>query len=431
VLDPSPSGPIVDSALQKASRRLLPFLFVLYVAAFLDRINVGFAQLQMKGELGFGDAVYGLGTGIFFIGYFVFEVPSNLILARMGARLWIARIMITWGVISAAMALVRTPSGFYTLRFLLGVAEAGFFPGIIYYLGLWFPPEQRASAVSRFMTAVPIAGLVGGPLSGFFLALDGVGGLSGWQWIFVGEGIPSIALGVAVLLWLPNGPADARWLTHDERAHLAARLRAHDDIVAARVHVDVRGALLHPMVWRLSLLTFPLPLGLYTVTFWLPEFLKQLSGLGDVEVAVLSAAPYAVAVVAMVLYGAHSDRTGERPLHLAVAALVGAIGMALSAFTHSAVPGLVAFAITLGGILSALPIMWALPTTFLRGTAAAGAIGLINSISNLGGFVGPYLVGRLHEATGSFAPSLLVITAFLVGTAVLAVGMARSSEARA
>jgi ACS family tartrate transporter-like MFS transporter len=428
MLEPS-STTIVDAALRKASRRLLPFLFVLYVAAFLDRINVGFAQLQMKGDLGFGDAVYGLGTGIFFIGYFVFEVPSNLILARMGARLWIARIMITWGAISMATALVRTPTGFYALRFLLGVAEAGFFPGIIYYLGLWFPPEQRASAVSRFMTAVPIAGLVGGPLSGFFLALDGTAGLSGWQWIFVGEGLPSIALGIAVLLWLPNGPADATWLTREEREHLSARLRAHDDVVAARGHVDVRAALMHPTVWRLSLLAFPLPLGLYTVTFWLPEFLKGLSGFSNVEVAILSATPYAAAVAAMVLYGAHSDRTGERPLHVAVGTLVGAIGMAMSAYTHSAAAGLVAFAIALSGILSAYPILWALPTTFLRGTAAAGAIGLINSIANLGGFVGPWLVGRVHEATGSFTPSLLAITAFLVATAALAVGIARS-EAR-
>jgi ACS family tartrate transporter-like MFS transporter len=428
VLDPSPSGPIVDSALQKASRRLLPFLFVLYVAAFLDRINVGFAQLQMKGELGFGDAVYGLGTGIFFIGYFVFEVPSNLILARMGARLWIARIMLTWGAISAAMALVRTPAGFYALRFLLGVAEAGFFPGIIYYLGLWFPPEQRASAVSRFMTAVPIAGLVGGPLSGLLLSLDGVAGMSGWQWIFVGEGLPSIALGIAVLAWLPDGPADARWLTRDEREHLCARHRATDDVVAARGHVDVRRALLHPTVWRLSLLALPLPLGLYTVTFWLPEFLKGLSGLGNVEVAILSAAPYAVAAVAMVLYGAHSDRTGERPLHVAAGTLVGALGVAMSAYAHSAVSGLVAFAVALAGILSAYPILWAVPTTFLRGTAAAGAIGLINSIANLGGFVGPYLVGRVHEATGSFTPSLLVISAFLLATAVLAARMARAPE---
>jgi sugar phosphate permease len=418
----------VDAALRRASRRLLPFLFVLYVAAFLDRINVGFAQLQMKGDLGFGDAVYGLGTGIFFVGYFAFEVPSNLILARTGARLWIARIMITWGMISAAMALVRTPAAFYTLRFLLGVAEAGFFPGIIYYLGLWFPAAQRASAVSRFMTAVPIAGVVGGPLSGAFLALDGVAGLSGWQWIFVGEGLPSVALGLAVLAWLPDGPADARWLTPREREHLVARLRADEDVIATRGHVGVRKALLHPTVWRLSLLAFPLPLALYTVTFWLPEFIKSLSGLGDVEIAMLSAVPYATAVVAMVLYGKHSDRTGERRLHVAGGTFVAAIGMAMSAYAHAPATGLVAFSVALAGILGALPILWTLPTAFLRGTAAAGAIGLINSISNLGGFVGPYLVGRVHEATGSFTPSLLAIAALLIATTGLALGAARSEH---
>ena len=422
MLEPS-SGTIVDAALRKASRRLLPFLFVLYVAAFLDRINVGFAQLQMKGDLGFGDTVYGLGTGIFFIGYFVFEVPSNLILARAGARLWIARIMITWGLISAAMALVRTPAAFYTLRFLLGVAEAGFFPGIIYYLGLWFPAAQRASAVSRFMTAVPIAGVVGGPLSGAFLALDGVAGMSGWQWIFVGEGLPSVVLGLAVLRWLPDGPADARWLGPLEREHLVARLRAEDDVVATHGH-DVRNALLHPTIWRLSLLAFPLPLALYTVTFWLPEFIKTLSGFGNVEVAMLSAVPYVTAVVAMVVYGAHSDRTGERRLHVAAGTLVAAIGMAMSAYAHAPAAGLVAFSVALAGILGAYPILWTLPTVFLRGTAAAGAIGLINSIANLGGFVGPYLVGRVHEATGSFTPSLLAIAALLVATAALAMRMA-------
>jgi MFS family permease len=425
MLEPS-SGTIVDGALRKASRRLLPFLFVLYVAAFLDRINVGFAQLQMKGDLGFGDAVYGLGTGIFFIGYFLFEVPSNLILARAGARLWIARIMITWGLISAAMALVRTPAAFYTLRFLLGVAEAGFFPGIIYYLGLWFPAAQRASAVSRFMTAVPIAGVVGGPLSGAFLALDGVAGMAGWQWIFVGEGLPSVVLGLVVLRWLPDGPADARWLEPVEREHLVARLRAEDDVVATRGHVDVRTALLHSTVWRLSLLAFPLPLALYVVTFWLPEFIKGLSGFGNIEVAMLSAVPYVTAVVAMVLFGAHSDRTGERRLYVAAGTLVAAIGMAMSAYARAPITGLVAFSIALAGILGAYPILWTLPTAFLRGTAAAGAIGLINSIANLGGFVGPYLVGRVHEATGSFAPSLLAIAALLVATAALAMAVART-----
>jgi len=412
--------------MRKASRRLLPFLFVLYVAAFLDRVNVGFAQLQMKQALGFGDAVYGLGTGIFFIGYFLFEVPSNLLLARMGARVWIARIMITWGVISAAMALVRTPTSFYALRFLLGVAEAGFFPGIIYYLGGWFPAERRAFAVSRFMTAIPIAGIVGGPLSGALFMLDGAGGVAGWQWIFLGEGLPSVVLGIVVLCTLPNRPEDARWLSPAERECLAGRIRAEAARVSTCGHTTVRQALLHPMVWRLSFLLFPMLVGLYTISFWLPQLVQGFTGLGNVEVAVISAIPYVTAAATMVVVGSHSDRTGERCLHIAVAIAVGAAGMAFSAYARSPVSGVLALSLAAAGILSGNPIAWALPTTFLSGTAAAGAIGLINSIANLGGFIGPYLIGSVHEETGSFAAGLLIVAALMMCTSVQALALHRS-----
>ena len=407
------------------SRRLLPFLFVCYVAAYLDRINVGFAQLQMKGALGFGDSVYGLGTGIFFIGYFLFEIPSNLILARTGARLWIARIMITWGIISAAMAFVRTPASFYALRFLLGVAEAGFFPGIIYYLGGWFPADQRASAVSRFMTAIPIAGLIGGPLSGALFTLDGVAGVAGWQWIFLAEGAPSILLGVAVLCFLPDRPKDARWLSAAEREELSALIQAEGHRIGASEALDVRRALLHPVVWRIAFMLFPLLVGLYSISFWLPQLVKEFSGLGNVEVAILSAIPYLVAAVAMVVFGIHSDRTGERCLHVAAGTFVAAIGMAMSGYVHSPLPGLIAMSLAAGGILAANPIIWLLPTTFLTGTAAAGAIGLINSVANLGGFVGPYLIGRVHDATGSFAASLSSIAALLLCTSAMALHLRR------
>lgn len=259
--DPSLSTRTRDfeyATMRKVSRRLIPFLFLLYVAAYLDRINIGFAQLQMKGTLGFSDSVYGLGTGIFFIGYFLFEVPSNLILARTGARVWIARIMISWGVISSAMAMVRTPAGFYALRFLLGVAEAGFFPGIIYYMSRWFPAAERASAISRFMTAAAVSGIVGGPLSGVLFTLDGVMGLAGWQWIFLAEGVPSVVLGVAVLWFLTDRPEDARWLSPAEREYLGAKMRAEVDLIMRRGHVSLRHALVHPIVWRLSLLSFTL-----------------------------------------------------------------------------------------------------------------------------------------------------------------------------
>ena len=411
---------------RKVSRRLIPYLFVLYVAAYLDRINVGFAQLQMKSTLGFSNTVYGLGTGIFFIGYFLFEVPSNLILARVGARVWIARIMISWGIISSAMALVRTPAGFYALRFLLGVAEAGFFPGVIFYLSRWFPAAQRASAISRFMTATAVSGIIGGPLSGALFMLDGVGRLAGWQWIFIAEGIPSIILGVASLLYLTDRPSEATWLSPAEREHLEATMRAESDDILRRSHVPLRRALLHPTVWRLSLLSFTLLVGLYSISFWLPQIVQSFSGRGNVAVAFLSAIPYVAAAVAMVLVGAHSDRTRERCVHVAGAALVGAAGLAASAVAHSPVLGMIALSMAAIGIFSAIPVFWSLPTTFLSGTAAAGAIALINSLGNLGGFVGPYLIGRVREATGGFTGSLLTIAALLVCGAALAVSLRRS-----
>jgi len=360
--------------MRKVSRRLIPFLFVLQVASYLDRINVGFAQLQMKSALGFSDTVYGLGTGIFFIGYFFFEVPSNLILSRTGARVWIARIMITWGVISSAMVIVRTPAEFYALRFLLGVAEAGFFPGVIYYLSRWFPARERASAVSRFMTATAVSGIVGGPLSGALFTLDGVSGLAGWQWIFLAEGIPSIVLGVSTLFFLTDRPEEARWLSAAEREHLEATMRAEMDDIVRRGHVSLRDALLHPTVWLLGLLSFTLLVGLYSISFWLPQIVKAFSGRDNVEVAFLSAIPYVAAAVAMVLVSAHSDSKQERCMHIAFAALVGAAGLAASSIVQAPIPGLIALSGAAVGVFSAIPVFWSLPTAFLTGTPAAGAI---------------------------------------------------------
>ena len=411
--------------MRKVSRRLIPFLFVLQVASYLDRINVGFAQLQMKSALGFSDTVYGLGTGIFFIGYFFFEVPSNLILSRTGARVWIARIMITWGVISSAMAIVRTPAEFYALRFLLGVAEAGFFPGVIYYLSRWFPARERASAVSRFMTATAVSGIVGGPLSGALFTLDGVSGLAGWQWIFLAEGIPSIVLGVSTLFFLTDRPEEARWLSAAEREHLEATMRAEMDDIVRRGHVSLRDALLHPTVWLLGLLSFTLLVGLYSISFWLPQIIKAFSGRDNVEVAFLSAIPYVAAAVAMVLVSAHSDSKQERCMHIAFAALVGAAGLAASSIVQAPIPGLIALSGAAVGVFSAIPVFWSLPTAFLTGTPAAGAIALINSLGNLGGFAGPYLIGRVRDVTGGFTGSLLAIAGLLVGSAAMAVRLRR------
>ena len=412
--------------MSRASRRLVPFLFALYVGAYLDRINVGFAQLQMKSALGFDARVYGFGAGIFFVGYFLFEVPSNLALARFGARKWIARIMITWAILSSATAFVTTPIAFYIIRFLLGVAEAGFFPGIIYYLSQWIPAAQRASVVSRFMTAIAIAGLIGGPLSAALLRLDGRAGLAGWQWLFLVEGLPSLIMGFAVLRWLPDRPADAKWLTPEQREALTARIVEESAAIAGRSRSGLGQAFSSPAIWLLALLYFTLLIGLYGVTLWTPQIIRGFSNLTAAGAALYSALPYLVAAVAMVLVGRHSDQKRERARHVAVAALVGAIGMTLSAYAGSPVLGILALSVAAAGILSALPPFWSMPTALLSGTSAAAAIALVNSFGNLGGFIGPVIMGRLVEATGNFRSSLLAIAGTLLVGCAIAMTMRKS-----
>jgi sugar phosphate permease len=357
---------------------------------------------------------------------FLFEVPSNLVLARVGARVWIARIMITWGLIASAMAMVRTPAEFYALRFLLGAAEAGFFPGVIYYLSQWFPAAARAAAISRFMTAAAVSGSIGGPLSAALFKLDGVDGLAAWQWIFVTEGIPSVALGVATLWFLTDSPATARWLSPADREHLDRTMRREADDVTSRGRIGLREALVHPTVWRLSLLSFGLQTGLYGISFWLPQIVASLSSGDNVEISLLASIPYIVAATAMVVVGAHSDRAKRRCLHVAGAALVGAAGLGAAAVIQTPVLGLIVLSVAAAGIFSAIPIFWSLPTTFLSGTAAAGAIALINSVGSLAGFCGPYLVGRARDLTGGFGGSLITIAVLLVGSAALAIRLRRS-----
>jgi ACS family tartrate transporter-like MFS transporter len=417
--------PALGAVLDKVSRRLIPFMFVLYVVAYLDRINVGFAALQMQADLGFDARVYGLGAGIFFLGYFAFEIPSNLILARVGARVWIARIMVSWGLASMAMAAVVGERSFYLLRLLLGIAEAGFFPGMILYLTYWFPAAVRARAIARFMTATAIAGVVGGPLSGLLLGLDGVGGLQGWQWLFLLEGVPAVLLGAVVLLRLPDGPADATFLGPEERTRLAACLAAEP--TRAEDHTTLRAALGSGRVWLLGLLYFLLVNGFYGVSLWLPQIVQRLSGAGDLLVGVVSAVPYVVAAVGMVIVGAHSDRTGERRWHVAVPAVVGALGLVAAGRASSPVGALVALSVAALGIWSALGPFWALPTTQLRGTAAAAGIALVNSLGNLGGFAGPYGIGVVREATGSFSGGLDALAVALVVAGALALGVGRRS----
>jgi MFS transporter, ACS family, tartrate transporter len=391
----------------KVRRKLLPFLFVLYVVAYLDRINVGFAALQMNRDLGLNAAVFGFGAGIFFIGYFVFEIPSNLILQRLGARLWLSRIMISWGVAAIALMFTRGVRSFYVLRFLLGVAEAGFFPGIIFYLTYWFPSRERAHAVSLFMTATEIAGVIGGPLSGVLLAMSGVWQLAGWQWLFLAEGVPAVVLGVAAARFLPDAPQHAPWLNSDEQAMLAARLAFERE--SRRSHHTLRAALKNRTVWLLALLYFTLVFGHYGIALWLPQILKGFGGMSDVRVGFLSSLPFLTAAIVMVIVARHSDSRQERRWHLALSAFAGAIALAASALARSPLTSLLTISIAAAGISSTAGPFWALPAGFLDGTAAAGGIALINSTGNLAGFVGPSIVGLIRQLTGSFAGGLLAM----------------------
>ncbi|HKT60338.1 MAG TPA: MFS transporter [Gemmatimonadales bacterium] len=417
------------ATLARVSRRLIPFLLLLYILNFLDRVNVGFAALEMNRDLGFGPEVYGFGAGVFFIGYCLFEVPSNLVLYRTGARLWIARIMVTWGLAASAMMLVHTPSSFYALRFLLGVAEAGFFPGIIFYLTYWYPAPERARAYARFLAAIPVCGVIGGPISGALLGLDGRLGLQGWQWLFVLEGIPSVLVGLAVLWLLPDRPRDARWLRPEERAWLEERVEAERAQGGPTHAASLGRALGNPMVWWLGLSYFLLIVPLYGFALWLPQLIKASGDFTNFEVGVITAIPYAVAAVGMVLVGRRSDRTGERHLHLAFPAVAGALGF--FAVTRSGHPALLvaALSLTAFGVLGWLGPFWALPTAFLREQAAAGGIALINSMGAFGGFVGPYLIGRVKQSTGEFTPGLLLLAGSLVA-AVVVVGGIRAMGSR-
>jgi D-galactonate transporter len=420
----SASAGAEDAAYARVTWRLLPLLFICYVAAYLDRVNVGFAKLQMLNDLKFSEAIYGLGAGIFFIGYFIFEVPSNLALHRFGARKWIARIMISWGVISGCMMFVQTPTSFYILRFLLGVAEAGFFPGIILYLTYWYPAARRAKVTSLFMTGIPMAGVIGGPLSGWILnAFDGVQGMAGWKWLFLIEAIPSVVLGVVVLLVLNDRIADARWLSADEKRIL------QKNIDADNVHIEDHsafGAFRNPKVWILSAAYFGFIMGLYGVGFWLPSLVKASGVANTTTIGFLVAIPYAAAVACMIWTSRHSDRTGERRWHIAIPALAGAIGLIASTLVpQTPLWAIVTLTVATMGILTGLAQFWCLPPAFLGGAAAAAGIALINSVGNLAGFVSPFIVGWIKDATGSTNNGLFVIAASLVVGGAIVLSMSR------
>ena len=411
---------LAGRTIAKVGWRLLPFLLLLYIVAWLDRVNISIAALQMNKELGFDSEVFGFGAGIFFVSYALFELPSNLILARVGARLWIARIMITWGVVSVAMLLVKGPTSFYVLRFLLGLAEAGFLPGIIYYLSNWYPSAARARAVSWFMLGIPLSAVIGGPLGGLILGLDGWHGLAGWQWLFLLEGLPAVLLGVVVLFYLTDAPHEARWLEPEEREWLAATIRAEQS-VAERHAIGLGRALLHPTVWLLCLILFACQAGSYGLQFWVPQIIQGMAGFTNLQIGLISAIPYAAASIGMIWIGASSDRSGERLLHLAIPTAVAAVGFVVSAFYTSPVPGIIALSVAAVGVVSTRGPFWALPTRFLTGKAAAGGIALINLFAAISGFVGPYAVGYLVKVTGSYAAGMLFLAALMVLGALLCI----------
>ena len=412
-----------ERAIRKITWRLIPFLVLLYFVAFLDRINVGFAALTMNKDVGLTSQMFGLGAGIFFLGYFVFEVPSTIILHHVGARFWIGRVMITWGLVSIAMAFTRGPISFYILRFLLGLAEAGFFPGIILYLSYWFPVHHRSAVTAMFMAAAPIAGFIGSPVSGALMQLDGLLGLRGWQWLFLLEGIPALVLGLLTFRFLTDRPADALWLTEDEREWLSSTIHQEQvDIKDASSHNAWR-ALADWKVLALSLAYFGTSAGLYTIGFWAPLIVKGL-GFSVFRVGLLVAIPNLIAVVGMVLWSRNSDRTRERYWHAAIACLIGAIGMAVAALAgSSAVLAIAGLSLTAFGVSAAKPPLWCLPTTFFAGTAAAASIGLINSLGTLGGFVGPYMIGSTNGTSGDFTRGLYLVGGTLIVSAVTIVIM--------
>jgi ACS family tartrate transporter-like MFS transporter len=421
------SAELETRVLRKVTLRIVPFVMLLYFIAFIDRVNIGFAALTMNKDLGFSPTVFGFGAGIFFLGYFLFEVPSNLVLDKVGARIWIARVMITWGLISGAMAFVQGPNSFYALRFLLGAAEAGFFPGIILYLSYWFPARQRAAVTAIFMAAAPLSTVLGSPVSGALLQMHGLLGLSGWQWMFIIEAVPALILGVMVLFYMTDRPEKAKWLRHDERNWLVTTMNAEAAKKAGTASHSVWRGLADPRVIALSLVYFGTSAGLYTLGIWAPQIIKEF-GLSSLQVGFLNALPGIVAIVAMVLWARHSDRSGERTWHVVGACLLASLGLVLAGFAGSVLAVLLALALVNIGISSAKPPLWSMPTMFLSGAAAAAGIATINSIGNLGGFVGPAMIGWIKDLTGSFQGGLFFVAGLLVLSAILTLALARSQR---
>jgi ACS family tartrate transporter-like MFS transporter len=416
-----------DRILARAAWRLIPFMSLMYVVSFLDRVNISFASLTMNHDLGFSPQAYGFGAGIFFWGYFFFEVPSNLMLQKVGARLWMCRICVTWGLLSMAQAFVKDPVSFSILRFLLGAAEAGLYPGMVLYMTYWFPSSTRARFIALFLGGVPLSVVIGGPISGFLLGVSGHG-LAGWQWMLILEGIPSLLCGIATLWILPDGPAKAGWLSAGEKEIIAARLAAEPP---GALH-SFRATLLDPRIWLLIIPDFSIVIALYGLNLWQPQMVKAL-GYSNLETGFIVALPYLLAVGAMVALGASSDRSAERAGHVAFGAFAGVLGMLGAVWFASHALIILSLCIACCGIYAALAVFWTLPASILRGTAAAGGLALLNSFSNLGGFFGPYLMGWAKQQTGNFTLGMTLLSGMLVlaGVSVLWIGRAFFSKVAA
>ncbi|WP_377042825.1 MFS transporter [Roseomonas elaeocarpi] len=410
----------------KAARRILPILMICYFAAFLDRVNIGFAALTMNQDLGFSASVFGFGAGIFFLGYILCELPSNLLLLRFGARIWIARILITWGILSAATAFVWNPASFYIVRVLLGAAEAGFFPGMIFYITLWFPQEYRARMFATFNIAVPLSSMIGAPVSGLVIEyMNGLQGLAGWQWMFVIEAVPAVIMGVVVLLGLPESPLTATFLREDERHWLSGRLEAERATQEKQERFTIGRALTDPRVLLMCLIAVGLVMGTTGIAIWMPQFVRAF-GLSTVQTGFVTAIPSAFMALAMILVGRHADRTGERVWHAAGPFLVSAVGFVLAALSTDPLMGLVGLTIGAAGIGGASPNIWIFPTTLLTGAAAAAGIALINSAGSTGGFFGPSIIGWVRDATGGFSGAQLVLAGVMAVTATAILILGRS-----
>ncbi|EEA03591.1 major facilitator superfamily MFS_1 [Burkholderia sp. H160] len=414
---------------RKLMLRIVPFVMLLYFVSFLDRVNVGFAALSMNKAIGLSPTAFGLGGGLFFIGYFLFEVPSNLILHKVGARRWIARVMVSWGLVSLASAFVVGPNSFYALRFILGVAEAGFFPGIILYLSLWFPARQRAVAAAWFMAAAPISTAIGSPISGAIMKLPPIAGLADWQMLYILEALPAVVLGFCVLRYLTDKPAQAGWLQPEERDWLIAKLKLEAD--GRRAHAGhtagALSALRDPRVLALALIYFGTSAGLYTLGLWAPLIIRQY-GFDSFETGLLAAVPSVLAVIAMVLWAKNSDRTGERTWHVVIPCALACVGFVFAGNASTAVMIVLALVVVNVGISAAKAPLWAMPSMFLSGAGEAAGIAMINSVGNLGGFVGPFAIGWLKNVTGGYTAGLYVVGATLAVSAVVTLMLSRQTK---